>query len=140
MPADAGNVVPPDEARRINNRSNEGGREAKGRETGHIKERDQTANLLALYTQNQQAKKLRVVCPSLPPIESKRRTAIGARWKQVPLSAGRKQARLEQCGDSRSSLIPDGKRRHGEPGILSQQRHETGDVRSFPEPTICAMR
>jgi hypothetical protein len=43
-----------------------------GWEAGQLLERDQVYNLGALYIQNHQTKKLIVVCPSLPPIESER--------------------------------------------------------------------
>ena len=53
---------------------------------------------------------------------------VGGKAKEAP--------RREHRGDGRSSLEPDGKRRHGEPGVLSQERHESRDVRLLPQGHI----
>src|SRR5258708_39705646 len=73
---------------------------------------------------------------ALPPVESESRAAIGASWKQVPLASGSKDPHREECGDGFSSLEPGRNRRHGEPGILSQERHESRDVRLLPQGHI----
>ena len=44
--------------------------------------------------------------------------------------------RPEQRGDGRSSLEPGGNRRHGKPGVLSEERHESRDVRFLPQGHI----
>src|SRR5579859_3536751 len=110
-----------------------GRRESKGREAGQLQERDEASNLLAYHTQDNQAKELIDVCPGLALVEPESRAAIGARRKQTPLPAGGEDTRLEHRGDGRSSLEPDGKGRHSEPGVLSQERHEARDVRLLPE-------
>src|SRR6266851_7749121 len=113
-----------------------GGRQGKGREAGQLQERDEASNLLAHHTQDHQAKKLIDACLGLPPVEPESRAAIGARRKQAPLPAGSEDARREPCGDGRSSLEPDGNRWHREPGVLSQERHESRNVRLLPQGHI----
>src|SRR5258708_37924660 len=93
-------------------------------------------NLLALHTQDHQAKKLRDTCLGLPPVEPESRAAIGARRKQAPVPSGSEDARREPCGDSRSSLEPDGNRRHSEPGVLSQEGTQPRGVRLLPQGHI----
>src|SRR5437660_11542897 len=58
------------------------------------------------------------------------------RRKQTPLPSGSEDTRPQYRGDGRSSLEPGGNRRHGEPGVLSQERHEARDVRLLPQGHI----
>ena len=89
-------------------------------------------NLLAHHTQDHQAKKLIDASLGLPPVEPESRAAIGTRRKQMPKACSSEERSLEQRGDGRSSLEPGRNRRHGEPGVLSQQRHESRDVPLLP--------
>src|SRR2546421_1464289 len=97
-------------------------------------------NLLAHHTQDHQAKELINACLGLPLVEPESRAAIGARRKQTSLPAGSEDPRREHRGDGRSSLEPDGKRRHGEPGVLAQERHESRDVRLLPQGHIAVQQ
>src|SRR6266700_464766 len=111
-------------------------RESKGREAREIQERDEAGNLLALYTQDHEAYQLKDLCPGLSLVEPESRTAIGTRGQQASLPAGREDGGREHRGDGRSSLVPDGTRRHGEPGVLSQQRYEARDIGLLPQGDI----
>lgn len=113
-----------------------GRRQGKEREIGQVQERDETFNLLARYTQDQQAKELIGVCLRLPLVQPERWAAIGTSRKQTSLSSRREYPCREHCGDIRSSLEPDGKRWHSEPSVLSQEGHEPRDVRLLPESHI----
>src|SRR5262245_25006514 len=93
-------------------------------------------NLLAHHIQDHQSKKLIDVSLGLPLVESESRAAISARLNQMPLPASLEEGSLEQRGDDSSSLEPGRKRRHGEPGILSQERHESRDVGLLPQVHI----
>src|SRR5215469_11871432 len=93
-------------------------------------------NLLAHHIKYHQASKLIDAFLGLPLVEPERRAAIGARLNEMSLAAGLEERRLEQRCDGRSSLYPDRKRRHCEPGILSQQRHESRDVGLIPQGHI----
>src|SRR5260370_42143760 len=92
--------------------------------------------LLPPDPKDHRAKRLRAVSPGSPPVEPESRAAIGACWKQVPWAAGSEDPGRERRGEGQSSLEADGKRRHGEPGVLSQERHESRDVRLLPQGHI----
>src|SRR5258708_27395887 len=113
-----------------------GRRQGKRREAGGFQERDDMSNLLAHHTQDHQAKKLIDVSLGLPLVEPESWAAIGARRKQMPKACSSEERSLEQRGDGSPSLEPGRKRRHGEPRVLSQQRHESRDVRLLPQGQI----
>ena len=113
-----------------------GGRQGKGREAGHLQEPDEASNLLVHNRDDHQAKKLIDVCFGLSLVQSESRAAIGARRKQTSLSAESEELRREPCDDGLSPMEPDGKGRHGEPRVLSQQCHESRDVRLLPQGHI----
>ena len=94
------------------------------------------SDLFVDSTQDHQAKKLVDASPSVPQVESESRAAIGTRRKQMPGKGSREEWRLEQRGEGRSTLDPDRKWWHGEPGILSQQRHEARDIGLLPQGHI----
>ncbi|GHO61776.1 hypothetical protein KSC_006680 [Ktedonobacter sp. SOSP1-52] len=110
-----------------------GGREAKSCETGHIQEHNDAANLFAFHPQDPQGRQLITIFPNFPPIEPGSRAAIGARGLQPPLFVGSEDSKPEQSRNIRSSLNSGGKRRHGQPRILSQQRHQARNIRLLPQ-------
>jgi hypothetical protein len=63
-------------------------------------------------------------------------TSASAGRQQAPAPAGREDPRREHGGDGRSSLEPGGNRRHGEPRVLSQERHEPCHVGLLPQGHI----
>lgn len=107
--------------------------EAKSGETGHIQEHNDAADLFAFHPQDPQGRRLIAVFPTFPPREPESRAAIGARWQQPPLFAGSEDPEPEQSSNIRSSLNPGGKGRHGQPCILSQQRHQARNIRLLPQ-------
>jgi hypothetical protein len=116
-----------------------GGRQGEGREAGQFQERDHVCDLPFHHTQHHQTKELIAVGLGDLLVETESRAAIGARRKQAPLPSRREDPRGEQRGDVCSPLDPDGKRRHGEPGVLSQQRYEGRDVVLFPQIHIAVV-
>src|SRR5258708_6773977 len=109
-----------------------GGWQGKGREAGQFQEHDHVCDLPFHHTQHHQTNELIAVGLSLLPVKTESRAAIGARRKQAPVPSRNADPSRESCGDGCSSLEPDGKWRHGEPGVLSQQRHQARDVRLLP--------
>lgn len=72
----------------------------------------------------------------LAPIERESQAAVGARWKQSEVSSWKEDRRRQPGCDACWPLEPEGERRHGEPGVLAQQRHQPRDVRLLPEGDI----
>ena len=106
--------------------------EAKSGETGRIQEHHDAADLFAFHSQDPQGRELIAVFPTFPPIEPESRAAIGTRGQEPQLLIESEDAKPEQSSDIRSSGNPGGKRRHGQPRILSQQRRQARNIRLLP--------
>ncbi len=109
-----------------------GGWQGEGREAGALQERDHVGDLPLHSSQDHQAKELIVIFKSFPPGESESRAAIGTRRELLPVSCRKKDSCREFSRDGCSSLEPERKRWHGEPGVLPQERYQARDVRLLP--------